>query len=576
MSAFKGFETFWNHLMMTIKMWTHILVAAALGYAVALVIAARFVLRDIWETQEWADWWAGLWWNITRLQLNDSLDLLDGLLNVLAHHYTGPLAVAAVVCLPVPAGIIFGAEWYFTRRAKTAVSDKHIRGSKLAAAKAIARKITDGDLPLGDLKMPRGFETRHVLVVGKTGAGKTQALAHVLDRLRARGEKIIIYDAKGDFTSAFYNPGAGDLIFNPLDARCARWNLFGDLVALYDIESLTASLIPPQPRSDDFWTITPRQVMEGIIHYCLSNGCANNEGLYRIISLPPDQIADALRATKGAEFARAHLNDKAGNTSKNILSTLNMRSGAFRYLAGLDGDFVIRKWLTDGKPGFIYISAPPDAQETLKPVVSLFIDLAARKLLSLDDDPTRRMFFFLDEFGSLQKLPAVVALLAMARSKGGSLWLGTQDLGQIDDVYGPAQRQTIVNNCATNLIFSVGDPETARFFSEKLGDAEIEEVNESHSMGPADLRDGISLARRRTNKKIVMASELQGLGDLRAYLILPGGFDPCLTQFTYRARPVIAKKFILRPELQLDQFHGQQAQDGGGAGSPAEPRIAWD
>jgi type IV secretory pathway TraG/TraD family ATPase VirD4 len=48
-------------------------------------------------------------------------------------------------------------------------------------------------------------------------------------------------------------------------------------------------------------------------------------------------------------------------------------------------------------------------QDTLKPILSLFIDLIGRRLLSMKDDYHRRIFFFLDELGTLQKLSSILA-----------------------------------------------------------------------------------------------------------------------------------------------------------------------
>ncbi len=69
-------------------------------------------------------------------------------------------------------------------------------------------------------------------------------------------------------------------------------------------------------------------------------------------------------------------------------------------------------------------------------MLSLFIDFMGRKLLSLDDDENRSIYFILDEFGTLQKMPTIVDILTQARSKGGRVFLGTQDFSKIDEIYG--------------------------------------------------------------------------------------------------------------------------------------------
>ena len=49
----------------------------------------------------------------------------------------------------------------------------------------------------------------------------------------------------------------------------------------------------------------------------------------------------------------------------------------------------------------IFITNYADVKDTLKPILSLFIDLMGRKLLSMADSTQRRVFFLVDEFGTL-------------------------------------------------------------------------------------------------------------------------------------------------------------------------------
>jgi len=41
-------------------------------------------------------------------------------------------------------------------------------------------------------------------------------------------------------------------------------------------------------------------------------------------------------------------------------------------------------------------------------------------------------------------------------------------LEQIEKVYGKESRQSIVNGCASKLILSIAEPETAKYFSESI------------------------------------------------------------------------------------------------------------
>lgn len=99
----------------------------------------------------------------------------------------------------------------------------------------------------------------------------------------------------------------------------------------------------------------------------------------------------------------------------------------------------------------ILITNCADEEDTLKPTLFLFIDMMGRKLLSLPDAHDRRVFFMIDEFGTLQRLSTILDLLTLSRSKGGCVFIGIQDYGKIDKLCSREIRQSIVNACGRGV-----------------------------------------------------------------------------------------------------------------------------
>jgi type IV secretory pathway TraG/TraD family ATPase VirD4 len=94
------------------------------------------------------------------------------------------------------------------------------------------------------------------------------------------------------------------------------------------------------------------------------------------------------------------------------------------------GDFSIKKWATDDKDRrSVFLTNYSEISDTIRPVLSLFIELAGKRVLSLPDDRQRRFFFFIDEFGTLNNLPTIPVMLTNGRSKGVSIWIAIQDMG---------------------------------------------------------------------------------------------------------------------------------------------------
>jgi hypothetical protein len=70
------------------------------------------------------------------------------------------------------------------------------------------------------LAIPRSFESSHMMIMGDSGTGKSALLRQVLMQIAERRETAIVYDPALEYTPQFYQPSRGDLILNPLDARC--------------------------------------------------------------------------------------------------------------------------------------------------------------------------------------------------------------------------------------------------------------------------------------------------------------------------------------------------------------------
>ena len=431
----------------------------------------------------------------------------------------------------------------------------------MLTARELQHKIYWNDektyIGIGEVKMPVSAEPKHMFVIGRPGTGKTVAMRGVIADVRERKNKAVIYDFKGDYLSKFFDPTT-DIIFNPLDSRCVGWNVFAETDTTMDIVSIATSLISPTvAATDPFWNDAARDVFIGILHYLYQQEKRTNADIWQTVTAPTVDIAKWLKGTKGGEAGHKHIEDAGSKQAMSVISVMMQYARAFEYLAGTLGDFSLKKWIETEEGGFVFITSYADIKATLRPILSLFVDLLGRKLLAMPNDYDRRIFFFLDEFGTLQRLSTIQDLLTLSRSKGGSVWLGIQDIGQLDKTYTPAGRQTIVNACGSNLIFSVADPDTARFLSEKIGDIEYSEAEESRSMGVEDQKDGINISRRKQTKKLMLPSQIQTLKDLHGVLKFPN-YDYAETVLEYKNYKDVADSFVCRADLNLGSIAQQE------------------
>lgn len=430
------------------------------------------------------------------------------------------LLYSFVAWMFVPFGI-----YQFRKNATRERMDKYKKGAMILEDRQLKKLLSKRSRILfGDrLKMPIDMETQHTLIVGGPGTGKSIFFTEAINTAIQSEQPCVVYDFKGEFPKIFYRTGS-DKLMNPRFKDRINWNLFNEIREPHDIDSIAASLIPDPPHGKDiFWSEGARDVFRSILRYCIYEGKTTHEELWEVLKIGTGSLSDLahlLKDVPDAEsgYGRISADKKSG---PDIYSTLMQHANTFQIMAQMDGDFSIRKWVENPK-GNIFIPNYAEQKETLKPILSLFIDILGRSILSLPDDINRRFFLFFDEFASLQKLSTIMDLLAGGRSKGASCFLGVQDIGQVESIYGRENRQTLVTSCGTTLLFRVTDSQTTQYFSNKFGKVVLEKSQETTSMGVVDFRDGVSVVKQEKVEPLILDSEISGQKTCRAILQFPG------------------------------------------------------
>ena len=98
------------------------------------------------------------------------------------------------------------------------------------------------------------------MVMGDSGTGKSALLRQVLMQIAARGETAIVYDPALEYAPQFYQQARGDLILNPLDARCPYWSPGEEITHQAEALTLATSLFPDKPRENTFFVEGPRKI----------------------------------------------------------------------------------------------------------------------------------------------------------------------------------------------------------------------------------------------------------------------------------------------------------------------------
>ena len=446
------------------------------------------------------------------------------------------------------------AAFFLRKSGRSATENQHIRGAVLApSVTVIALAKASGsayDMTLAGVPIFRESETDHILVCGAPGSGKGVAIKELLDQIRARGDRAILYDPSGEYVQVYYRHGK-DVLLNPLDARSKPWTLWGEVKEDYDYASLAASIIPDNEKlNDPFWREGPRGLFEAVAQRLAARGNATNAAFRHMISIAP--LEELFALVKGTEAAPA-IDPAAEKMAIGVRATVSTKIRAWAYLPDPEPHekpFSVRRFIEDEtNDAWLFLTSRKDQHAFLRPLLSLWCDQAAASILSLPPNLKRRFWVVMDEVASLQELPALTpdgGLLTMSRKHGGATILGLQDIGQLRRLYGIYGAQSISGSCLTRLMLRGVEHAPAEWAAQSLGDQEINEATESISMSPHDSRDAVNLQRRVVKRPIVLPSEMMNLPKLEGYLKIPGGYPVSKVRLNIRSRKEIAPIYVSR------------------------------
>jgi len=144
--------------------------------------------------------------------------------------------------------VAFSATFYWLRkRGKLQSQNTLLKGDRILSCAEtktlIHKKKHASDLILGGLPLIKNSETAHLFFHGTTGTGKSNAIKDLLDQIRKRGDRAIIYDKSCNYLEEFFEPNR-DVLLNPLDERGREWDLWLECRDSADFDSLAAAQIP--------------------------------------------------------------------------------------------------------------------------------------------------------------------------------------------------------------------------------------------------------------------------------------------------------------------------------------------
>jgi type IV conjugative transfer system coupling protein TraD len=437
---------------------------------------------------------------------------------------------------------------------KRKLTDQQLRGATLVDGQTLTRDLEARNdcspYRLAGVPIRKKAENLHTLIAGAQGVGKSQQFFSLMTQVRARKKRAIVYDPSGEFTAAFFREGK-DVLLNPLDKRSPNWNPWREIGNEIHFDNMAEGLIPIPPKvSDPFFAIAGRNVFKDSLRALGRQGRKTNADLYRAIA---KSNLEALHAILAGEAAATYVDPVTERTGMSLKMTVQNQLDCFRFLHDEGEPFSIRKWIqNEDEDSWLFITVTEEQKVALLPLISLWVDIAIRAVLGLKPIHRERLWFFLDELPTLQKLEILKLALTNTRKYGACFALGVQDFSQLYEIYGEHLARTIISGCQTKLLLRVTDGEAAKALANAIGQAELDEKEETLSIGIDDQRDGMSVFARRNLRDLVLSSEILRLPDMAGYLVTPGDYSIAKVSYDYVEYPQIVTPFIGREVFSLD------------------------
>lgn len=344
--------------------------------------------------------------------------------------------------------------------------------------------------------------SKHLLILGGIGSGKTNTFNFIIESLLARmtrDDVMIIFDTKGDFYKRFYqrNSSLFCLIGNDVhyESITQSWNIFDELRdadgrfskrSEYTAKEIANQLF--EGRESDaqpfFTQAAADLVAKAMIHLCRK---AVREGTDRQLTTrhlvtflktaTHQTYYDMATDPHNPDFAGAvtyfgepgqRLTPQALGVFGNINSMVNdMFIGVFADDSP-NGSISMRSLVRNKGAKIVFIEYDLATGETLGPMYRIIYDLALKEALG-GRDHRGNTYMITDEWKLLPNLMHFDDALNFGRSLGIKLICGLQSIRQLYDIYGEDRATAMLSGFMNCFCFQAEDYDTRRFVVDRFG-----------------------------------------------------------------------------------------------------------
>ncbi len=345
----------------------------------------------------------------------------------------------------------------------------------------------------GALRLSAGVMSKHLLAVGSIGSGKSTCLFHIVrslaDGLRPM-DRMIIFDAKGDYVDRFLGPK--DLVLGSVTGENNRvWNIFTDLMDTPQSEpnadllrQMATTLFSRQIETSNNPTFPcgARDLFIGLtlafVRRARAAGSAswqtlNNKTLKDFFTgevSDPTRIGDLIAPYPDLQWLRMYILAPQSATTQSYLAPLQaMVNEMFIGCFAQAGDFSIRRFVMGSDEGKLFISYDAEYGCMMDAMYTVLFDLAMRQSIGRSARRGGNIIFVMDELPLIPALAYLDQVLNFGRSLGVKMVAGIQNVNQMENKYGESQAASILSGFSTFFCFHLFDEASRDLVKQRHG-----------------------------------------------------------------------------------------------------------
>lgn len=409
------------------------------------------------------------------------------------------------------------------------------------------------------------------------GSGSGKSASYSIPNAFQMLGSYVFTDPKGEL----YDKTAGFLRKNGYDIKVLNlvnpensdgYNPLSHISSELDVDVIANTIVKGQKSeggsSDPYWDDMAEMLLKALIYYLIAArpeeeqnlaSCsemvraANSNGGGNLLT----ELINQLPYDHPARMYYKSIEIAPEKTYGSILSSLQSKLGKFdsKEIAEVTSTDTINFSNIGSKKTAVYVISS-DTHTAYDFLLTIFFAQMIQQLYNYADENGGKLktpvFFILDEFANIGKIPDFDKKISTSRSRGISFSVILQNLDQLEAVY-EKSHETIMGNCDTHVFLGSNSYKTVEYFSKALGEKTITRDSKSINRDKNDKRQGYSTSDQVMGRALMTPDELRRM-DNDLCIIYEKGLKPVKAKKYYYFETGMAKK-LSQFELNHNEFN---------------------